>query len=491
MKENSPEQNSLPSPEEEDLIRRSTKKQKGESPSFLPPRTLSSYKDSLVNPEGAWQDHTMSDFIPTEEASEVASDVEDNIDDDIPVILLSKAEKERIHAPWKSALIIKVFGKSIGFKYMDFKIRSLWKPLGDMQCIDLGNDYFLTRFKLEDDYWKVMRGGPWFINQQFLTIRRWSPGFRPSEAKISTTAVWARLPELPIELYDMNILRRIGNQLGYLLKVDARTMDNERGRFARLCVQIDLEQPLTSKIRIGDMVQKIQYEGISAICFECGRVGHRIDTCHYKTAPTPPSPPKAPEPNPPPTPEEDPNIYGKWMIVSRRKSGVRKPLQKNANPPSDTPATSSSSKHRNTKPTTLGPRDGPLEPHKRSVPTSPITIQKDQVSSPKPDQPLPTKHSTSPRTMQIHNHHLVIADPANPVVPETTLTLSSETTTTNTSLIPVKTSVSCPHAGPSSDITSKLHLEVNSPISIDKAPDTILAPNRICYPNINLRGGVI
>ena len=67
MKENSPEQNSLPSPEEEGLIRRSTKKQRGESPSFLPPRTLRTYKDSLVNPEGAWQDHTMSDSIHTEE----------------------------------------------------------------------------------------------------------------------------------------------------------------------------------------------------------------------------------------------------------------------------------------------------------------------------------------------------------------------------------------------------------------------------------------
>uniref|UniRef100_A0A2N9ICX1 DUF4283 domain-containing protein n=1 Tax=Fagus sylvatica TaxID=28930 RepID=A0A2N9ICX1_FAGSY len=244
--ENSLEQTSSPSPEEEDLIRRSTKKQKGDG-SFLPPRTLRSYKDSLVNPEGCWKDHIMKEPIHTEETNEVASDVEDNMDDDIPVILLSKAEKERINAPWRSALIIKVFGKSIGFKYMDFKIRSLWKPLGDMQCIYLGNDFFLIRFTLEEDYWKVVNGGPWFINQQFLTIRRWSPGFRPSEAKISTTAVWACLPELPIELYDTNILRRIGNQLGSLLKVDARTMDNERGRFARLCVQIDLEQPLIPK----------------------------------------------------------------------------------------------------------------------------------------------------------------------------------------------------------------------------------------------------
>jgi hypothetical protein len=208
------------------------------------------------------------------------------------------AHFKTIFQSMKIVSVDKVFGKSVGFKYMDFKIRSLWKPSGDMQCIDLGNDYFLIRFKLEEDYWKVVNGGPWFINQQFLTIRRWSPGFRPSEAKISTTAVWARLPELPIELYDMNILRRIGNQLGSLLKIDARTMDNERGRFARLCIQIDLDQPLTPKVRIGNMVQKIQYEGISAICFECGRVGHRIDTCHFKIAQASPCPSRSTQAQP-------------------------------------------------------------------------------------------------------------------------------------------------------------------------------------------------
>jgi hypothetical protein len=94
---------------------------------------------------------------------------------------------------------------------------------------------------------------PWFIRQQFLSLRRWTLGFRPSEAKITTTTVWTRLPELPIELYDAGILRRIGNQLGTLLKIDARIVDSVRGRFARLCIQIDLDQPLTPKGHIGSI----------------------------------------------------------------------------------------------------------------------------------------------------------------------------------------------------------------------------------------------
>jgi hypothetical protein len=485
--ENSPEQISSPSPEEEDLIRCSTKKHKGDSPSFLPPRNIRSYKDSLVNPEGVWQDHTMPDFIHSEEADEVDSDAEDNMDDEIPVILLSKAEKERIHAPWRSALIIKVFGKSVGFKYMDFKVRSLWKPSGDMQCIDLGNDYFLIRFKLEEDYWKVVNGGPWFINQQFLTIRRWSPGFRPSEAKITNTAVWARLPELLIELYDRNILRRIGNQLGSLLKIDARTMDNERGRFARLCVQIDLDQPLTPKVRIGNMVQKIQYEGISTIYFECGRVGHRVDNCHFRIAPASPKSPEMPEPNPPPTPEEDPNNYGKWMMVSRRKNGSRKPLHKNATTSPDIQASTSHSKIRNVKFTNLNTRGTPLDPHKRSVYLSSVTIKKNQNNSLECDPLQSTEHPSTSQNMKIINHHPDIMDTANPAFINAPSQSPSATTSSKAKSLPSKDSTSHQHGASSPDSTSKDLLKVNTHFSADKVLNTALVTNPTnCNPLISM-----
>lgn len=119
---------------------------------------------------------------------------------------------------------------------MDYKIRATWKPHGELQIIDLGLDYFLIRFKSKDDYWKVLNEGPWYIGHQFLSVRQWSPGFKPSTTNLSTTAVWVRLPQLPIEFYDNSILQKVGNQLGELPKIDACTVDNVRGRFARLCI---------------------------------------------------------------------------------------------------------------------------------------------------------------------------------------------------------------------------------------------------------------
>lgn len=86
--------------------------------------------------------------------------------------------------------------------------------------------------------------------------------------------VWIRLPELPIEFYDRLVLQEIGSAIGPVLRIDAYTASGSRGSYARLCVQVDLEKPLINMIRIGKCRQSVLYEGISALCFSCGRLGH-------------------------------------------------------------------------------------------------------------------------------------------------------------------------------------------------------------------------
>lgn len=95
-------------------------------------------------------------------------------------------------------------------------------------------------------------------------------------------AVWICLPELPIKYYDQAILQQIRNAIGPLLKIDMHTATNTRGRFARLCVQINLSKPLVRLIRIGGTEQTVRYEGLPSLCFECGRVGHTCVTCPQK-----------------------------------------------------------------------------------------------------------------------------------------------------------------------------------------------------------------
>ncbi|KAF3952716.1 hypothetical protein CMV_021755 [Castanea mollissima] len=160
-------------------------------------------------------------------------------------VRLSKETKSRIRAPWSKALIVEVYGRSVGFHYLTFKINVLWKPIEKMDCVNLGRGFSLIRFSSTDDYDKV------------------------------------RLPKLPIEFYDTSVLKEIGKVIGPVLRIDSYTASETRGGYASLCVQIDLEKPLINSIRVGRLVQRVLSEGISSLCFCCGRIRHRQENCSY------------------------------------------------------------------------------------------------------------------------------------------------------------------------------------------------------------------
>ncbi|GKV31452.1 hypothetical protein SLEP1_g40137 [Rubroshorea leprosula] len=137
-----------------------------------------------------------------------------------------------------------------------------------------------------EDLNRVIMGGPWFIGPYYLTMRRWEPNFDLEEAirTTTTTTVWARLPNLSVDYYDPTTLQKIGNKVGPLLKVDAHTTHHTRGQYARVCVQIDLAQPIAKYVKIGKKKQRVIYEGVSALCFHYGRIGHRNNQCSQLNA---------------------------------------------------------------------------------------------------------------------------------------------------------------------------------------------------------------
>ena len=138
-------------------------------------------------------------------------------------------------------------------------------------------------------------------------------------------AVWIRFPKLPIEFYDREVLKEIGSAIGPVLRIDSYTASGSRGSYARLCVQVNLEKPLINMVRIGKCRQVMMYEGISALCFSCGRLGHTQNKCCNSIK----QDEKKDEGN---DGEKDqvcsqvsqpnPN-YGPWMLVTRKRSPVR------------------------------------------------------------------------------------------------------------------------------------------------------------------------
>lgn len=155
-----------------------------------------------------------------------------------------------------------------------------------MFVIDLENDYYIVQFSKEEDYMFALQEGPCIILDHYLVVQRWRSEFDPCTDNFSKVAVWISIKSLPVEYVNPTCLWRLGNVVGRSLKVDIYTLNLigeqlrvERGRFARVCIEIDLRKSLLAKVRCGRKMYVVEYEGLGLICFGCGRYGHRKDEC--------------------------------------------------------------------------------------------------------------------------------------------------------------------------------------------------------------------
>ncbi|RDX93831.1 hypothetical protein CR513_23871, partial [Mucuna pruriens] len=117
------------------------------------------------------------------------------------------------------------------------------------------------------------------IADHYLVVQRWILAFIESAKKIKKIAVWVHFPRLPMELYHETILGRVGPLLGTILKIDKLTLIHTQGKFARICVEIDLQKSLVPKIEAKRHVYCVEYEGLHLICFKCDKYGHKVPQC--------------------------------------------------------------------------------------------------------------------------------------------------------------------------------------------------------------------
>nr|POE57017.1 hypothetical protein CFP56_02045 [Quercus suber] len=235
------------------------------------------FKDRLVGEvPGAYTqafsfEHSMEDDIESDEEVET-------LREGLVAVEFSKDLKNEMRSPWTRALIVKVYGRSMGFNFIHNKLLSMWKPARRLDCLGLGQGFFLTRLSLKEDYENILRKGPWFIGEHFLSIRLWEPNFRPATANVSSVAVRIRLNELPIE---------VGHRKDWCPYIIRQESSIER-------TEVRTEGSVPSspcEMHAPDKVQKVQgsNESVSGIANE----------------------------------EATDGTYGPWVVVTRRRNGTR------------------------------------------------------------------------------------------------------------------------------------------------------------------------
>ncbi|CAL9001793.1 unnamed protein product [Prunus brigantina] len=240
----------------------------GEDSSLHVPPLLMSFKDKVSGLSGMVEDN----LIIGEGDCVV-------MDGDIPSIKFSESIKDCLYRPRRTYVIIKLMGCPLTYNFLRAQLLQHWALKGPMNLIDLENNYFIVKFLLEEDLQYVFTGGPWQIAGQYLVTQQWNPGFNLKEERVTHMTAWVRINGLNVEYFRPDVMGKIGNLIGHIGKVDALIMSQARGKFARICVELDLSKPLVPFIEVEGRSYGVVYEGIKLVCFECGCYGHGRDNC--------------------------------------------------------------------------------------------------------------------------------------------------------------------------------------------------------------------
>ena len=142
------------------------------------------------------------------------------------------------------------------------KILKMWRPNGELTSLT----WATTILKLTDgeDYKRALTGGPWMIANHYLTLR----------STLNLGLPWQRSLKLRFgSVYLSSLLSWVlrqwsssqnGKLFRNLFKLIPVTELATRGRFAKICVQIDLSAPpgleLASIVKRLNMKEYIPYE---------------------------------------------------------------------------------------------------------------------------------------------------------------------------------------------------------------------------------------
>ncbi|KAL6517059.1 hypothetical protein OROHE_018019 [Orobanche hederae] len=118
-----------------------------------------------------------------------------------------------------------------------------------------------------------------------MRLFKWSPTFDFRHESV-VVPIWFKIHGVPSQWFDLRSLKTIARLVGNFVKVDNYTLNRSKMSFARLCVSVNLEVDLTTKINLSadDVITEydIEYEKIPKYCQHYRHIGHDIFACYIK-----------------------------------------------------------------------------------------------------------------------------------------------------------------------------------------------------------------
>lgn len=133
----------------------------------------------------------------------------------------------------------------------------------------------------------VLQGGPWFISQRLLILKKWEPGHSAGNISLQKMPLWVKLCGVPMELFTKEGLSYVASATGTPLYMDKATKSRRRVHYARVCVKAGIEDDRSEFIpvdigSVGQIMVHVEYPWRPFVCSICHQIGHK-DREYVKT----------------------------------------------------------------------------------------------------------------------------------------------------------------------------------------------------------------
>ncbi|XP_019232983.1 PREDICTED: uncharacterized protein LOC109213625 [Nicotiana attenuata] len=191
--------------------------------------------------------------------------------------------KEEINY-WESAVECYILGSNPPQAVMDGYFRRIWGKIGVDKVAQTSKGVFIVRFHNIVDRNKVIEEGVQMFDKKPVIIRAWTPDMEFTKTQMEKIPVWVRLPGPEIKYWGKIALTKIARMIGKPLKADNATTHRERLTYARVLVEVELNNKYQNSVMFENehgriIEQEVVYEWKPVLCEKCDNYGHEMKEC--------------------------------------------------------------------------------------------------------------------------------------------------------------------------------------------------------------------
>jgi hypothetical protein len=185
---------------------------------------------------------------------------------------------------WEASLVGYFVEKRLPFPVVNSVVQKIWSWFGLREVLSSEKGFFIFKFDSVEHACEVLERGPWHIVNKLLVLKRWQPSLSLSQEELRNIPLWAKIHNLPFELWTSKGLSFVASALGIPLHADHVTLTRKRLSYARVCVEVDATKDVVRDFDVkcsnGEWKTiHVNYEWLPSRCNVCKVFGHDSSKC--------------------------------------------------------------------------------------------------------------------------------------------------------------------------------------------------------------------